>query len=145
MSDYAPTEKRITERLKNYWEEKRGSNPYPTESQINSSELEDIWDDCFLIEYENGKFRYSFLGTSIIEAYGDNMEGEEIVEDLLYPETPDISAMFQEVLDTKDVIYYDGAFINKNNMDIKFRKILLPLGENGKINYIIGGMRWKAF
>lgn len=137
---------RLTDVLKNYWDEKKGSNPYPAESDINSDDLKDIWENCFLAEVKgNNKFRYSYLGESIIEAYGDNLEGEEVVEDLLYPESPGVVAKFSEVLEAKEPLYFDGAFINKNNMDIKFRKILLPLGKDGKITYIIGGMRWKAF
>jgi len=87
---------------------------------------------------------YEFLGKSIIEAYADENVSEQIIEDQLYPESPGIINKFQEVVNALEPILYEGAFINKSNQDIKFRKILLPLGENGVVKHIIGGMRWKA-
>lgn len=138
-------EKRITDALKDYWEALRGERKFPTENEIDSAKIADIWDHCFLAKAENGKFVYDFLGEGIIEAYADNMEGEEVVEDQIFPESPALRSKFQEVVDEQEPLFYDGAFINKNNMDIKFRKILLPLGDNGKVDYVLGAMRWKAF
>ena len=139
-------EQRITDVIKTYWESKQNGRPFPSESDINSDEIASVWPNCFLVQVKpNGKYTYSFLGQSIIEAYADNIEGEEVVEDLLYPESPGVVAKFNEVVEAKEPVYYDGSFINKNNMDIKFRKMLLPLGENGKVTYILGGMRWRAF
>lgn len=137
--------KRITDILKEYWDTKRQGRLFPSESDIDAEDLKEIWQNCFLAEVKDGKFNYDFFGSSIIEAYADDMEGEEVVEDLLYPENPQITNKFMEVLNAKVPVFYEGVFINKNNMDIKFRKILLPLGDNSKIKYILGGMRWKAF
>lgn len=138
---------RITDLLKEYWESKKGTNPYPSEADIDDSEIGESWESCFLVEVVDGgkKFRYEYLGNQIVEAYGDDLEGQEIVEDLLYPESPDTTVKFRETMQGCLPLEYEGAFINKNNMDIKFRKILLPLGSGGKVNYILGGMRWRAF
>ncbi|PIR34639.1 MAG: hypothetical protein COV36_00360 [Alphaproteobacteria bacterium CG11_big_fil_rev_8_21_14_0_20_44_7] len=141
MSDH----QRITDRLREYWESLCQGNDMPSEDQIDSEEISDIWDSCYLVVKENGKYHYSFLGESIIEAYGDNLEGEEVVENEIYPESPGVINKFQEIEEAKEPLLFEGVFINKNNMDIKFRKILLPLGKDGNVEYILGGMRWKAF
>ena len=138
------SEKRITEALKAYWEGLRKGGEIPSEKDIDANDIDDIWQSCFLVRVdEDGKFAYEFLGASIIEAYADENVGEPIIEDQLYPESPGIVNKFQEVVDAVEPIFYEGAFINKDNQDIKFRKILLPLGENGKVKHLLGGMRWK--
>ena len=137
-------EQRITDELKSYWERLRGNRPFPSEDQISADELTLIWQNCFLAKFEGGHFSYDFLGESIIEAYADNTVGEDIIEDQLYPESPGIINKFQEVVTYKMPVYYEGSFINKDNLDIKFRKILLPLGIDGNVQYILGAMRWKS-
>ena len=140
------TEARIPDTVLHYWEEIKGDLNYPKQDDVESANISDIWKNCFLIKIEeDGKFVYNFLGSSLVQAYADNLEGEEIVEDLLYPESPELKAKFAELIATKQPVHYEGALINKNNMDIKFRKILLPLGKDGKIDFILGGMRWRAF
>jgi hypothetical protein len=138
---------RITDILRQYWEAKKGAAPYPAANDIDTKELENIWEDCFLIEVLDGgkSFKYEYLGDSIADAYADDLEGKEVIEDLLYPESPGVLIKFRETMQTCLPLEYEGAFINKNNADIKFRKILMPLGKAGKVNYILGGMRWRAF
>lgn len=138
-------EKRLSEILLTYWEELKGDSDMPSESAIDTDKLEDVWDNCFLVEKKGDKYAYSYLGKSIIEAYADVVEGEEIIEDQIYPESPGLIAKFEEVVHTKVPLHYEGAFINNNNMDIKFRKMLLPLGDDGEVKYLLGGMRWRAF
>ena len=127
------TNQRITDALREYWESKKGGRPFPGEDEINQDDLREIWDNCFLVEIEGDKFRYSFLGDSIIEAYGDNLEGDEIVENEIYPESTSVINKLREVAESKEPVLFEGAFINKNNMDIKFRKTLLPLGEGDEV------------
>jgi hypothetical protein len=140
-------QERITDILREYWEGKKGNAPYPAANDINNSDLADIWEDCFMIEVVDGgkSFRYEYLGDSIADAYADDLEGKEVVEDLLYPESPGVLIKFRETMQTCLPLEYEGAFINKNNDDIKFRKILMPIGSGGKVTYILGGMRWRAF
>lgn len=138
-------EQRITEALKTYWEGLQKDGKLPSEQDINSEDIPEIWENCFLVRVDGkNNFAYEFLGKSIIEAYADENVSEQIIEDQLYPESPGIINKFQEVVNALEPILYEGAFINKSNQDIKFRKILLPLGENGIVKHIIGGMRWKA-
>lgn len=138
---------RITDILRGYWESKLEGRPYPAEDDISGTELNDIWEDCFMIEVLDGgkKFKYEYLGDNITVAYADDLEGKEVIEDLLYPESPGVLIKFNETMQGCLPLEYEGAFINKNNADIKFRKILLPVGSNGKVKFILGGMRWRAF
>ena len=114
---------------------------------MDEEELAAIWESCFLIEVEEGgkKFKYEYLGNKIVEAYGADLEGLSVDDDPLYPESPDITTKLRETMQGCLPLQYEGAFISRDNADIKFHKILLPLGSGGKVNYILGGMRWREF
>jgi hypothetical protein len=138
------SEQRLTDELMFYWNRLKQGKQFPSEDQIDQQEIQSIWQNCFLVKLEGDRFRYEILGDSIIQAYADNKIGEDIIEDQLYPESPGILNKFLEVARTKEPVYYEGVFVNKDNLDVKFRKILLPLGSGNEVEYILGGMRWKS-
>lgn len=151
MTSPAGHSKRINERLMEYWQQKRGGRPYPDESELDPDELSDIWDSCFLVHLEgyDGKmpiFKYTYLGESIIEAYGDDLTNREVCERLVYPANNSLVLKFGEVAKTAAPTIEDSEFTNKNGVLIKFRAALLPLSKHTpQVSYIIGGMKWKAF
>ena len=136
---------RAVDILKAYWLHMKGENKFPSLDDISTSELENIWPSCFITEVKNGKFTYTYFGDSMTDAYAENYEGQQVIEDLLYPETPELSHKMIEAMNIDEPMVFDGAFINKENEDIKFRKVLLPLGENNKITHLLGAMIWQKF
>ena len=79
MSDDAVIghERRISERLLSLWEELRGDHPIPLEKDLDIQRLSDYWDSCFIVEIthraDERDYKYSYLGESIIDAYGDDL------------------------------------------------------------------------
>lgn len=143
-----PAHKRINEQLLGYWEQKKGSRQYPMESDINPDEIENIWESCFLVQIEeDGSYRYTYLGHSLIEAYGDDLNNKEVCEKLIYPTSMSLTHKFDEVRSEMRPVIEDSEFTNTRGMLIKFRSCMLPLGKSGVngVAYILGGMKWKAF
>ncbi len=141
--------KRINELLQVYWDELRGKRPFPLESEISIEDLEMIWDSCFLVKVDaanpNQPFTYTYLGDSLIEAYGSESE-RDICERLVYPSNMSLVHKFHEVMEKKEPVLEESEFINSRNALIKYRSNILPLGDkDGKVAYLIGGMKWKAF
>lgn len=139
--------RRINEQLMEYWKSLKGSGRFPPESDFDNGQIEEVWDHCFLVEVkpENKSYKYTYLGPALIEAYGDNIEGREVFSKVMSPETGNAATKFDEVVKRQEPVTYEGEFMNSNKMQIRFRKILLPLGEDGKVTYIVGGMKWRAF
>ena len=142
--------RRINERLIEYWKTLKGDRPYPSEQDIDPDAIADIWDDCFLIQIKHNDdihgFHYSYLGPSLIEAYGDNLTGQDVYETLISTYTDTIVQSIQRVLETRAPIHIDSEFVNTRNITIKYRSCLLPLGpDNAMIDFVIGGMRWRGF
>lgn len=146
-------EKRITELLKQHWDEVRGARPYPLEAEINpdSEELLPIWDHCFLVrvDYTNAErpYSYVYLGDALVKAYGgDDAIAREVCEMLVYPSSMSMVHKFKEATDSGQPVGEESEFVNSVGEVIKFRSELLPLGEQeGEVGYILGGMKWKAY
>lgn len=143
-------DRRITRRLLLYWMEKRGERDLPCESDIVPSELTDIWDSCFLVrvdeENAHRTFRFSYMGKELIEAYGDDLAGYEVCENLVDLSTNTIALQLNKAIQLGEPVIVESEFKNKNNILIRYRQCLLPLeSEEGKTGYVLGGMRWRGF
>lgn len=141
---------RSHEVFKNYWDELRGSRPFPRESEIDPDSLNDIWESCFLISNDDVTrrigYRYSFLGRDLLGAFGDDMTNHDAALRLLSTARVPNARKFDEVLMEKHPVIDEADFVNLMGMRIRYRACLLPLGlENGEVTHLIGCMRWKAY
>jgi hypothetical protein len=143
---HSPEHQRITERLKAYWQKACKGSDIPHEADIDPDELDDIWEHCFLIDCNDSRFSYSYLGGALIEAYGDNFLGQEICEKLVYPDSPTLFNAIQETLRQKTPVEDAGEFTNAQGSDIRYRCVVMPLsGLEGAQGYILGAMRWRGY
>jgi hypothetical protein len=158
MTQYAPqplsnetgSQQRINERLKTYWGELRGNRPYPCEKEIDFNAIEPIWKSCFLVkrdETKQARFSYIYLGSDLIAAYGDDLSTREICERLVFPSSMPLMHKFDEVVNTQAPVEQEDEFTNTKGLHVKYRSLMLPLGndEGTDVEFIIGGMRWKAY
>ena len=148
----APSQsKRINEILLGYWQSKCAGRPFPLESDINPDDLDAIWDSCFLVKVEAGasapEYRYVYLGQSLVEAYGDDLTNREVCERLVYPSNMSLVHKFGEIVEAQKPAIEDNEFTNTKGLVVKFRSCMCPLSkrEGGGVDYIVGGMKWKAF
>jgi hypothetical protein len=147
MHDTHTTERRITLRLIAYWEKLRAQKPMPSEADIDPDDLQDLWDYCFLIHVKDlGKpdYNYTYLGKAIQQAYLGELADDP--EDLLIsPNAAKLTASYNRVIESKLPVVEEGEFNNLHNDVVKYRQCMLPLGENGTVDAIFGGMRFKVF
>lgn len=143
-------ELRYHERLQRYWNELRGSRPFPSEQEINPEMLADVWRSCFLISLDDVTrrmgYRYSYLGAELVEAYGSELQNPDVAGRLLFAPGSPMARRFEEVVRDKKPVADEGRFINLNKLHIRYRACMLPLGtEKRGVTHILGCMRWKAY
>ncbi len=140
--------RRLSDILLKYWEQLRGDRAFPDENQIDPDFLHGVWDHCFLVDAteastRNG-YKYAYLGKDLINAYGDGITEEEAME-LVSTDSHKVGDMFAEVEEQKTFVFHESEFTNSKNVRIKYRQILLPLGKtDDQVDFILGGMNWKA-
>ncbi len=90
-------------------------------------------------------YAYKYIGKRITQAYGSDLTGSKIGS-LVAPEAGHIAEQYEHVLAWKRPVNDEGEIHISKNHIIKYRQILLPLGDNGiSINAILGGMSYKIF
>lgn len=145
----AKKQARINERLLEYWEALRGDRAFPLESEVKPEDIKEIWDACFLVAIvpeEEPRYKYSYLGQDIIEAYGAEGESKEVCEQLVYPAPAPLTEQFLLIEEKGQTAKEDNEFTNAKGLHVKYRSVMLPLGNpDGSVGFILGGMKWKAF
>lgn len=143
---FTVAERRITLRLMAYWEKKRGENAMPAPHDIDPEDIGDLWDHCFMVEVAKKKkagYRYTYLGAAIRRAWlGGAVEHDE--EGL--PRSFDAATFgehFESIIETGKPIVHEGHFSNLREEIVHYRQCILPLGENGQVAAIFGGIKFK--
>lgn len=141
---------RINERLLAYWRGIKPASGLPLEIQIDPKDIGDIWDACFLVHITRDAktpYEYLMLGSTLIEAYGDDLTGKSISEALFYPHPVPLLRAFEEVERSGEPLVEESSFSNPSGMLIKYRSCLVPLAKvpGGPVSYVLGGMKWKAY
>ena len=141
---------RAHERLREYWDKLRGVRTFPHESEIDPDEIADIWASCFLISIDDVTkrigYRYSYLGSELVSAFGDDADNPEVAMCLLSTALVPNTKKLDEVIQKKQPVIDDGEFLNRYNMIVRYRTCLVPFGyEDGQVSHIFGVMRWRMY
>lgn len=140
---------RLTTILMNYWKAIKKEMAFPAEEDVNPAEIKDIWDCCFIVEANNfmmvKDFFYKYLGDGIRSAYLKDLSGHSL-DHVVAPKIEKLASEYERVLATKAPVYQEGSIPLKNGKVIKFRQVLLPLGDDGvNITSIMGGFSYKIY
>lgn len=117
----------------------------PAPIDIDSDEIADMWDDCFLLQINN---RDALEITGSYNYVGDNLrpmfiEGLGKVAHLVSLPEEKLQDRYREMMMTNLPIVENVEEHMHEGRSIKYRQCLLPLGKNGVITHIFGGMRYK--
>ncbi len=151
MAEKQEHNRRITEHLLRYWLQLRAAREMPQEKEINPDTIKESWDSCFLIQLTNaaahGGYRYIYMGKNLLDAFGEDVTKED-AETLVSLPSPRVVSKFDQAVAMRKPLIDEGEFVNAQKITIKYRQILLPMGNNREpmeLSYLFGGMRWKAF
>ena len=139
MMDSPEHDRRLTLRLMAYWERLRASRTMPSQKEIEPENLSDVWDYCFLLPAENlsnATIPYTYLGDNLSNWLGDTQSPMNIKR---------LRAGYPRVVETMRPVLEEGEFEGPGGQLVKYRQCLLPLGENGQVQAILGGIRFKIF
>jgi hypothetical protein len=135
-------ERRLTLRLLAYWEKLRAGRPMPTESDFKPDDIAEFWESCFLLHtarFNEGSYCHSHLGSQLAAA------GKNEAELLISPQNPDVLSVYTGLLADLKPVASEGEIRSKTGKLVQFRRCFLPLGDNGTVTAIVGGMRFKVF
>lgn len=143
-------EKRLTQRLTNYWNSLKKDKAMPPFQKFNPGAIDDVWDHCILLsitESASGKNSYSYysMGDKVKKLYDHDVTGERIFSTQKGSRGANIVKRIGEVLQKPDPIFDSGQFLDPNHKVVKFRSCLLPFGQNGHVTHVVVGLSWREF
>jgi hypothetical protein len=145
------TPKRLVDRLTDYWRRLKKDDILPQIQKINSGALDDVWDNCFILEIEGRDDRrmylYKYMGSEIKKAYGVDMTGQHVSPAVKMVPGSKVLNYIEECV--SDLVPHEehGTFINTENKTVKFRSCILPFSSrtNNKVTHLLVGLSWRAF
>lgn len=136
------SERRISIRLLGYWEKLRRGRDIPEEADIKPDDILDLWDSCLIVHPVGGEYSYKHLGLDLTESYLFGLPPES---GRLPTDTKHLVDSYDQVMKSAKPLIDEGQIVLLDGTVIKYRQCLLPLGKNGKVEAIFGGMRYKVF
>ena len=141
-------ERRITNRVFNYWQELCANRRMPREEDIDPDILGDDWPNCFLLQTRDidhiEQFNFTYLGENILQSY----KNAGIDADNLFLVGPNVFALaprFIHVAQTGKPLMDEGIFFTSRDVKILYRQCLLPLSSKDKrVEAIFGAMLFKT-
>jgi hypothetical protein len=129
------SEKRLVNRLQNYWHSIRGGKLAPPFSKFNRSAISDMWENCIHLTVINktedekaNKFKVEYMGNLLKEAFVHDLKGQYLSEtDRSILPGSGFANHMEVVLREKVFNKSEGQFINAHNKIVKYRDCILPV------------------
>lgn len=142
-------ERRLSQRLINYWHKIKGKKNIPLEHDFLPEDVEDLWSNCFLIKQGvSGNplgFRYSYVGKEITEkCINSPSHIRHFLEHMLrLHEAAAIQA--EKAIEQSTPVEEEGSYTDEEtNQTIFYRRCFLPFKDKSTGgSTVIGGFRWK--
>ncbi|MBY0407835.1 MAG: hypothetical protein K2Q01_09090, partial [Rickettsiales bacterium] len=109
--------------------------PMPAEQDVKPEDLDDLWDCCFLLhvkDLDKPDYIYTYLGDHITESLTGMGQVKELTKG------------YTQVIKHAKPVVEEGEFPHPEGV-VKYRQCLVPLGEGGEVQAILGGVRFKVF
>jgi hypothetical protein len=139
-------ERRLTMRLLNYWQELRGVREFPKLADINPEAIEDVWENCYVLDTSVNASHpvFSYLGKALAKYSGVYLQGQSISVTQHRTLLDQATRHFPDVLETRAPVTSEDEFLRYDGIKIIYRSIILPLSDDQKtITHVLGAANGK--
>ncbi|WP_168464004.1 PAS domain-containing protein [Wolbachia endosymbiont of Ctenocephalides felis wCfeT] len=147
MESYVGKERRIANVVTQHWSDIKGSSRnWPARHEIDTAEIMESWQNCFIIEVSDQGYICENAGEKASFFYGfkkkmciDNKYTIDAPFLRLY-KIDSVIDKFDTIVDSKYLIHEE-----EESEGVKMRQVLLPLGDEKRITHILGVITFKLF
>jgi hypothetical protein len=127
--------------LHEYWASKCRGREMPRRADIEPAEIPALLPIVFLIEiHEPMRFRFRLIGSAICDRWNENNVGKWLDEVAHDGEIATVLGQYASAVRSGTPRYDTEEFVNENGQYLHYRRLLLPLSEDGHTpNMLIGG------
>nr|WP_274610932.1 PAS domain-containing protein [Rhodovibrio sodomensis] len=133
------------EYFERWWQRARARRRLPPITAIDPTVFPKALPTIFLLDGETVEtLRVRLAGTFYRELYNREVTGEYLADLIPFADRPDIYAEYQACLREGRPAYHDGTVTWRGQgAELAFRRILLPFGDSGKVQRIMGFAEFK--
>lgn len=140
-------EQRLTFRLLSYWNRIRGARAMPSLSDVNISEITEMWHFTFTIDVKDPDgHRFQYFGPSLASVFGQDYTDEYLAEALENDGMlGNTIGFYDKVLEKAEPALEAASFYSEGN-EVRYRSIIVPFSSDGTtVDYLIGTTNYKVF
>ena len=144
-------EYRLTDRLSTYWNTLRKEEPMPAFTQLNTSAIADIWQQCVLLSAQPAAagtvpaLNFQMVGDKLGSIYDRNMVGRVFMPGQKTFPGAAIMNKTSMLFTNPEPLIDNGQFVNAAGKVVKYRSCLLPFGRQGVVTHVVAGLSWREF
>jgi hypothetical protein len=142
-------EKRLTVRMRKYWDLLCKEKEVPKIQQFNHAVIEDLWPYCFMVSIEKGSkpaYKYEYIGEPIVHMYGQDLNGIVFNEGMRHFLGGHVFDKLTEVSNGSGPLEDNGHIVNYQGQQVKYRACFLPFGRGYKdLTHIVVGFSYRVF
>jgi hypothetical protein len=139
-------ERRMSVRAYLYWASLLQGRSFPSVTDLDAMEVQEFRDNSVLLDFsrdvEQPTIRYvgamlrDDAGVSLIDVRPADVPGRSLISRL--------TDHYLEIIANRAPVGFEAEFTNRQNKNILYRGILMPLSDDGyTINFIFGVMSWR--
>jgi hypothetical protein len=129
-----------------YWQDKRGSRPMPSRTDIDPSEMVPWLSQTLLVDvvYADGEdrpldFRFRLVGTDVVERYGHEFTGRHLSSLDLDGKAAEIMNEYGLAVSRAKPQYFVDEFVQFSGRPMHYERLLMPLSDDGtNVNMLLG-------
>jgi hypothetical protein len=137
-------DKRLVNRLHNYWNLIRKGNPMPDMAHLNPGAIEDMWQQCIDLEIlAKGMapvYNFRHMGERLLPIFGQDMTGSTLnIRATQYPYNIVVSKV-DIALKSAEFVVDQNIIVNDKSKVVKYRACFMPFGnlKRGVTNIVVG-------
>jgi hypothetical protein len=129
--------------LQAYWTGECGSRAMPQRSDIEPRRIPSLLPNVFIVEiYQPFRFCFRLAGTNICKRWGQNLTGKWLDELDFDGERTNVLEQYANVARTGEPRLDTKEFVNGYGRYLHYRRLLLPLSEDGHTpNMLLGAQK----
>lgn len=145
------SERRLVNRLKNYWDMLRGESDIPNFAKFNSAQIADMWQNCmsFSVTLTAGRkkmYQCNFVGENVSAGFGKDLKDRYVSShDKRILPGANLTEAMDDAVDNRLFVLSAGQFVNFQNKIVKYRDCIMPFGDDNNVTNVVVGISWKAF
>lgn len=141
-------ERRLVLRVLKKWRALADELPRPSVHSIDGHDFGDLWPFCFTLQL--GRYRTDplirYCGDAFTQPPGKMVELTHVTQLPRLTLIANAISFMEEVLSREVPITRGGEYTTRSGTVVRYRSILLPLGEpDGEMNFLLGAANSKEF